>query len=151
MQALPEDFRFEAGGNIFSTRRLHSLEFLNKLASAAMSPAIARDDTKPDPFLYSSDRIALLLGQGVLALCPSSARQEALYEDGIVSFDSRLDCVDKMIELRNDDQRRQSIAERGWRIAHDRTNSTRVAKFLLESNFGLRHSEPYEWPSSPIC
>lgn len=143
---LPEGFRFHVEGGAFDTRRLSSLEFLETLANGAMSPSIPIDDGAPVPFLYSSDRMAQLLGQGVVALTPASARQSTLYDDGVVEFASPAECAAAMADLWRDDVRRRRIGETGWRIAHSRTNSTRVARYLCEAVFRETFSEPYEWP-----
>lgn len=143
---LPEGFRFHVGGGAFNTRRLWSLEFLETLANAAMSPSLTPDDTAPVPFLYSSDRVAQLLGQGVVALTPASARQSTLYDDGVVEFTSRFACAAVMADLWDDDAKRRQIGETGWRIAHSRTNSTRISRYICEAVFGETFSEPYEWP-----
>ncbi len=143
---LPKGFRFHVGGGAFNTRRFSSLEFLETLASGAMSPSIPVDDAVVVPFLYSSDRIAQLLGQGVVALTPASARQSMLYDDGVVEFSSRAELGERMADLWRNDAKRRRIGETGWRIAHSRTNGTRVARYLCEVVFHETFSEPYEWP-----
>jgi hypothetical protein len=141
--ALPEDVRFEAGGGIFGTHRLSSMTFLDALASAAQSPALALDDRVPVPWLYSSNRLAILLGQGLVAHVPASGRQEDLYEDGVVPFEGPEALAEACIRLARDDAARRSIAERGWRIARDRTACDRVAGYVLESALG---ETPSAWP-----
>jgi hypothetical protein len=141
--ALPSDIRFEAGGGIFGTPRLSSVAFLNKLASAAQGPAPALDDRVPVPWLYSSNRIALLLGQGVMAHVPASSRQEDLYEGGVVPYADMPSLAETCARLARDDAERRRIAERGWRVARERTSSERVAAYLLETALG---ETPGTWP-----
>lgn len=149
-QALPAGFRWRAGGRAFGSPRLTSTAFLEALAEAAMSPLLPLDDARPAPFLYSSNRIAQLLGSGVAALTPAGARQEALYEDGIVSWATRAELAERMAELHRDDTRRRVVGARGRRIARARTDCARVARYVLEAALGERLSEAYEWPAGPL-
>ena len=71
---LPDGFRFNRGGRSFGARSLQSVAYLEALCEAAMTPNLPLDDAIPVPFLYSSDRIAQLLGQGVAVLTSASAR-----------------------------------------------------------------------------
>lgn len=147
-KTLPQDFRFHVGGGALTTPRLHSTEFLDTLAKAAASPCVpGDDDVMETPFLYSSSRIAQILGQGVVALTPRSSRQSTLYEDGVVEFASREECAAGMVELWRDDAERRRRGEIGWKIAHSRTGSTRVARYVCEAVFGEAFSEVYEWPT----
>lgn len=141
--ALPGDVRFAAGGGIDGTPRLSSVVFLDALAAAAQSPAIPLDDRVPVPWLYSSNRLAILLGQGLLAHVPASARQEALYEDGVVPFDGPEALAAACTRYARDDGARRRVAERGWRIARERTSCDRVAAYLLETALG---ESPSAWP-----
>jgi hypothetical protein len=141
--ALPPDIRFEAGGGIFGTTRLSSMTFLDRLATAAQSPALALDDRVPVPLLYSSNRLAILLGQGLVAHVPASGRQEDLYEDGVVPYDSADALAEAAARLARDDAERRRIAERGWRIGRERTGCDRVAAYLLEGALG---ETPSAWP-----
>ena len=148
---LPDGYRFRSSAEGFGSRRLRSIEFLEALAQAACLPNLAYDDTKPVPLLYSSDRIAQSLGQGVSVLTAASAGLPGIYEDGVMEFDDREHMVDLMTYLWRKDHVRQQLGERGWRIAHERTAGHRVAKYLVETAFGLQHSESYGWPVEPIA
>lgn len=141
--ALPGDVRFMTGGGIHGTPRLSSTTFLDTLAAAAQSPALALDDRVPVPWLYSSNRLAILLGEGLVAHVPASGRQETLYEDGVVPFDSPEALAEACARLTRDDAARRRVAERGWRIARHRTGCDRVAAYLLETALG---ETPSAWP-----
>ena len=116
-----------------------------------MTPNLPLDDAIPVPFLYSSDRIAQLLGQGVAVLTSASARLETLYDDGVVPFHGRDDLAGKMIELWRDDEARRRLAERGWRIARERTATERVAQYIVEAALNEPFSETYGWPVEPVA
>jgi hypothetical protein len=149
---LPADYRLDLGGRRVEGERMTGPAFIARLARAAVCPQLPRYDTDPDlmPYLYTSARIAQTMGQGVLALTPAPARFEDLYDDGILSFRSRVDLIEQMAALRDDDERRRRLAERGRRIAHSRTNGTRVARYIVDAVFERTPREPYEWPTAPI-
>jgi hypothetical protein len=144
---LPNDVRRFFGGGVNQTPRLASTAFLDKLATAAQSPNLSLDDGVPVPFLYSSDRVALLLGQGLLVHTVASGRLEALYEDGVVPFTGPEELANAITVFTRDDDRRRRVAEIGWRIAHERTSAERVAKYMIETILGAQHSEDYQWPT----
>ena len=149
---LPPDYRLDLGGRRVAGERMTGPTFMERLARAAVCPQLPRYDTDPNliPYLYTSARIAQTMGQGVVALTPASARFEDLYDDGIVPFNSRENLVETMLALRADDDRRRRTAERGRIIAHSRTNSTRVARYILDALLERTPREPYEWPTTPI-
>ncbi len=147
---LPDSYRFRSNAHGLDPRRLRSIEFLDALAQAACMPNLAHDDTKPVPLLYSSDRIAQSLGQGVSVLTATSAGLAGIYDDGTMEFESREHLVELMTYLWRHDHARRQLGERGWRIAHDRTASPRVAKYLVEAACGRQFSESYGWPVEPL-
>lgn len=137
-QGLPDGYRFAAGGKAFGTQRLDSTEFLERLADAAVCPNLPLDDKATDQlaYLYSSDRLAQTLGQGVTTLTAAASRLSDLYEDGLVEYRSREELIARMIELYANDGERRRIGAIGHRIAHDRTSATRVADYLLKVSLG---------------
>jgi len=149
--ALPEGFRFRDGGRARTAGRLSSTAFLEALADAAMAPNLPLDDGPEAPVhhLYSSDRIAQLLGQGVVALTPARAGLEALYDDGVVPWADRPALAAAMAALWRDDDRRRRIGETGWRIARDRTGADRVAAWIAAVTLGETPPPP-PWPAAPL-
>ncbi len=150
MDHLPESFRFFVGGGIAGTPRLTGASFLEMLSSGAMSPNLPLDDTVTVDFLYSSDRIAHLLGHGIVAFCQSEAGLETLYEDGIVTYTNIADLAAKMAALAQDDTRRRKIAATGRRIASERTGAEQVARYMLDMVLGDGPAIDYGWPSELI-
>ena len=148
-RGLPDGYRFGAGGKAFGTKRLDSTEFLDRLADGAVCPNLPLDDRAPDQlaYLYSSDRLAQTLGQGVTTLTVAESRLSDLYEDGIVEYRSREELVARMIDLYADDGERRRIGAIGHRIAHERTSATRVADYLLKVSLGESPAGA-AWPTS---
>ncbi len=147
---LPENVRRRFSGGIHGSPRISGYAFLRALETAAQNLNTPIDDRRPEAFLYSSDRIALLLGQGTLVHTSAAAHLETLYEDGLVIFSSREELAENVIALTKDDERRRAIAAKGWQIAHSRTNGTRIAKYMLETLLEKTLSEDYGWPTREL-
>ena len=113
-----------------------------------MSPNLPLDERRPVDFLYSSNRIAQLLGLGITAFCQGEAQLEALYEDGIVNYTTIADLAEKMNALFADDGERRRIGAIGRRIARERTGSDRVARYLWDMTTEGQPSEDYGWPAT---
>ncbi len=148
---LPADYRFRSSVRDLNGRRLQSLEFLTALAEAACMPNLSHDDKIPVPWLYSSDRIAQCLGQGLAVLTSEEAGLREIYDDGVVEFGNFEQLIDSMVFLRRNDDARRFQAEKGWRIAHERTASQRVAKYIIETALDIPLSEQYGWPVAPVA
>lgn len=143
--SLPPEYRFRAGGLAFGSVRMESTDFLQALTHAAVCPNIPIDDrdlAQIDP-LYSSDRIAQTVGQGVATLVMAESKLSEIYEDGVVEYTSREDLVAQMVALRADDARRMKTATLGRRLAFERTNSTLVANYMVAAAF--------ETPMPDVC
>ena len=145
--ALPDRFRFHASGGIFNTERLRGFAFLEALTGAGMSVNLPLDDTVTVHHLYSSDRIAQLLGHGIVAFCHESAGLEGLYGDGIVSYSTIADLAEKMAGLAEDDARRRQIGALGRRVGLERTSAEQVARYMLDMTLGSGPTRPYGWPT----
>jgi hypothetical protein len=86
-----------------------------------------------DVELYSSSRIAELMGNGILTLTPRGAGLEQLYaEDEIVYYDELPDLVEKIRHFSANCDARNAIAQKGWQRNHRDYNGTEVAKIIVE-------------------
>ncbi|MEP0519279.1 MAG: glycosyltransferase [Hyphomicrobiales bacterium] len=148
---LPAGYRFHCGGKAYASERIDSTAFLLKLADSAVCPNLPLDDlnTKQLHKLYSSDRIAQTLGQGVTTLTIKACQLSELYEDGVVEYENRASLVEHMRDLFHDDEKRRRIGERGHFIAHSRTNATRIANYILSRTMGEGNPEIF-WDGSPV-
>ena len=88
---------------------------------------------RTDVELYSSSRIAELMGNGILTLTPRGAGLEELYaEDELVYYDTLDDLADKVRRLSGDRESRTTIARRGWQRNHRDYNGTEVARIIVD-------------------
>jgi hypothetical protein len=117
--------------------------YFDALANARMALSISRPD---NIYLYASDRMSQLLGNGLLTfVARTTGFQDLFGDDEIAFYDDLDDLVDRLdFFARHDDERRR-IAEAGWRAAHSLFASHRVAKYILERSFDEPLSESYPW------
>ena len=110
-----------------------------------MGLSISRPD---DIYLYASDRMSQLLGNGLLTFVSRTTGFQDLFgEDEIAFFDGSEEFVDKLDFFLGNDRSRQEVAEAGWRAAHAMFASDRIAKYILERSFAEPLSETYPWPT----
>jgi spore maturation protein CgeB len=90
-----------------------------------------------DAYLYSSDRIAQMIGNG-LATCIDRATgySDIFSDDEMVFYSSENELFEKLARLKKDDAERCSIAENGWKRYTTLFNSTTVAQFMLDALYG---------------
>ena len=99
------------------------------LAGTKMAINLSRRNHVP---LYSSDRMAQLMGNGILTFCPDTAGFQALFgEDELVYFSDPADLADKVRYYQVHDDERRRVAENGWQGIHDTCANTAVAQTLL--------------------
>ncbi|WP_367874202.1 glycosyltransferase [Luteolibacter sp. Populi] len=88
---------------------------------------------RTDVPLYSSSRIAELMGNGILTLTPRGAGLEGLYgEDEIVYFEGVGDLAEKVRYFSSQGQERLAIARKGWERNHRDYSGTEVARFIVD-------------------
>lgn len=87
---------------------------------------------RTDVALYSSSRIAELMGNGILTLTPRGAGLEGLYaEDEIVYFDHADDLAEKVRHYASRPEERLAMARKGWERNHRDYNGTEIARFIV--------------------
>lgn len=119
--------------------------FLEAMNNARMGLSISRPD---NVYLYASDRMSQLLGNGLLTFVSrSTGFQDLFSEEQIAFYDGIGELVDKLDFFARHDSQRQKTAEAGWRAAHSMFASHRIAKYILERSFAEPLSETYPWPT----
>ena len=104
-----------------------------------------------DLYIYSSDRVSHLTGNGVLAFTHEQYHLDELFtEDEMVFFKSNDDLIEKIAHyLENEDGRRR-IAKNGWEKAHNKLNERLAADFIVDVLFREELSHPYIWPTEMV-
>jgi hypothetical protein len=124
---------------------IHGAQLVEALGHARMGLAMSRPN---DDFLYSSDRMAQLMGNGVLTFVDARARFDTLFAaDELVGYADAGDLIAKLQHFMAHDDERRAIAERGWQKAHAHFNATLVAQWIIDATFDLPPSHAYVWPT----
>lgn len=97
-------------------------------------------------YLYSSDRIAQLMGNGLLTfLSAASGYRRFLSDDEAVFFDDEDLLVREIRAFHSDDARRKAVAEAGRAFYHRHFSGRDVVQYIVETTFGLPYSKDYIW------
>jgi len=118
-------------------------DYEDVLASSKMSLNLNR---KEGDKWYSSDRIAHLMGYGILTFQSARNAMQRFFTDReTVWFDGADDLAEQILRYQADDASRAAVASAGRARYHALFNGARVLKFMAETVFGESYSEPYEW------
>jgi len=109
-------------------------------------------DAKPGPggelYLYSSDRVGLYQGNGLLVFATKSFSLSELYgDDAIVEVEGADDFIDKLRYYIENESERQKVARTGYELGHREFNERLVSQYMIEATLGLPYSHPYHWPT----
>ena len=100
---------------------------------------------------YSSDRIAHLMGYGILTFQSAKNDMQRFFSDReTVWFEGAEDLAEKILYDQAHDAERAMIASAGRAKYHALFNGARVLKFMVETMLGEPYSEPYEW-AEEVC
>ena len=118
-------------------------DYEDVLASSKMSLNLNRREGDK---WYSSDRIAHLMGFGILTFQSSKNMMQRFFnDDQTVWFDDAVDLAEKILYFQSHDRERAAVASAGRIRYHQLFNGARVLKFMVETMSGEVYSEPYEW------
>ena len=118
-------------------------EYEEVLATSKMSLNLNRREGDK---WYSSDRIAHLMGYGILTFQSAKNCMQRFFSDSeTVWFDGADDLAEKILRYQGDDAARAAVASAGRARYHALFGGARVLKFMVETMLGEDYSEPYEW------
>ena len=113
------------------------------LASSKMSLNLNRREGDK---WYSSDRIAHLMGYGILTFQSSRNQMQRFFSGSeTVYFDDAEDLAQKILHYHAHDDERAAVASAGRVKYHRLFSGERVLRFMVETMTGERYSEDYEW------
>lgn len=100
-----------------------------------------------DVLLYSSDRMAQLMGNGLLTFTADSAGFQDLFTaDEVAYFSNPDDLVEKILHYAADDVAWRETARRGHEKIHRTCSSDVIAKYMIDVVFGNPEAADVEWP-----
>ena len=117
--------------------------FLDKISNSSMGLNLSRG--KPVKY-YSSDRLAQLLGNGLLTFIDKkTCFSDFLTKDQIVFYNDIEDLSYKLSKYKKDHKERARIAKNGKEIYLKKFNSTLVADYILSKTFNYKSSNKFIW------
>jgi len=130
---------------MFGHRLLNGAAYQSGLLSAAIGLNISR---RADDYLYSSDRIAHVMGNGLLAMIERSTGYDQLFsEDEMVFFSSFDELAEATQRFAGDPALRMRIAQAGRARYIELFNERRIAAYVVEAALGRANPADYPWPS----
>lgn len=137
---------------------LHGAAFYEHMNDARMALNLNgdRQGNVKDPaplnlrYLYNSDRVAQVMGSGLLAVSTRANHLFEMFSEGEEMVFA--DTVDEMLETlrryKHDDVARRRIAEAGWRKSHAEYSVDLVTRYIEEVSFERALSHDYQWPTT---
>jgi glycosyl transferase family 1 len=147
IKARLPDLKFDVRG-LYGVPGVWGADVFDVMANARMGLNISK---RNDVYLYSSDRMAQLMGLGILTLIDKRTRFDEIFgADELVTYDGVDDLIAKLDHFRKHDDERKKIAENGWHRAHEIFSETVVAQWILDRTLDRPLSQTYAWPTQII-
>jgi hypothetical protein len=135
-------------GGVLGRPRLMGADYQTALETAALGLNISRRADWP---LYSSDRLAQLIGNGMAVLIERATGYDTLFEDDEMLFFSSLDeLAAKIRDAVAAPERRQAIAAKGRDKYLRWFNERVVARYMVDFAFERADASAYGWPAGLI-
>lgn len=139
----------------FNTTGLWGANYMRTLGRTKCGLNLSRNREGPinlgspeDFYLYSSDRVAHLTGNGLLTFTHARYDLDQLYSpDEMVFFNDNDDLAEKVTFYLGNDTERVRIAKNGWKKAHAAYNERLGADFILDVTVRQGLSHDYAWPT----
>ncbi len=111
-------------------------KFINQLSKSKMGLNLSRG--KPLKY-YSSDRIAQLMGNGLLTFVDNKTYYSDFFnKNEIVTYDNISDLIEKICKYKKDDKKRRLIAKNGKIKYFKLFNSTNVSDYIIKKTFDIK-------------
>lgn len=125
------------------TQPIWAEDFLIRIAQSNMGLNLSRG--KPIKY-YSSDRIAQLMGNGLLTFIHKDYHYSDFFTDKeIVTYKNYNDLVKKILYFKKKPALRKLIAKNGYEKYHKEFGSEKVAKFIISKITNLYSREKFYW------
>ncbi|MDA0996159.1 MAG: glycosyltransferase [Proteobacteria bacterium] len=118
-------------------------KFLEKLSDCSMALNLSRGPSKK---YYSSDRIAQLMGNGVLTFIDKKTKlNEIINSNEAVFYKDVNDLIKKIYFYKNNSSKRIEIAKNGKKASLERFNSKVVAEYIIAKTFRQKIIKKFNW------
>ena len=137
-----KDIKFDIYG-MNNVQPIWGENFINKVSSSSMGLNLSRG--KPIKY-YSSDRIAQLMGNGLLTFIDKKTHfNDFLSDDKIIYYNDANDLSYKLNKYKKDHKERKRIAKNGKEFYLKELNSTIVADFILSKTLDYKSKKNFIW------
>jgi hypothetical protein len=135
-------------GGLLGRPHLRSAAYQQALESAAIGLNLSRRADWP---LYSSARLAQMIGNGMAILIERSTGYDALFgEDEMLFFSSVAELTAQIRRAVADPSRRQAVAAAGYEKYQRLFNERTVARYVMDFAFDRADAASYGWPAGLI-
>ena len=118
-------------------------DFLNKISNSSMGLNLSRG--KPIKY-YSSDRLAQLLGNGLLTFVDVKTKFNDFFSNNQIVFYKDIDDLGyKLNKYKKDSKERRRIAKNGKEFYLKEFNSTLVSDFILSKTLDYKSKHSFIW------
>jgi len=134
------DIRFDVYG-MNNVQPIWGEQFLKRISNCYMGINLSRG--KPIKY-YSSDRIAQLMGNGLLTFIHNKTKYSDFFDkDEMVFYNDIDDLSEKIKKYKRDIILSKKIAKKGHLKYHKFFNSSLVSNYIIERTFGIKSK--YRW------
>ena len=134
------DVKFDTYG-MYGVQPIWGNDFLHKLSNSKMALNLSRG--KPVKY-YSSDRIAQLMGNGLLTFIHKDTKFSDFFDkDEMIFYKGLTDLSNKIVKYSKDDIESRKIAKKGYKKYHKYFNSSLVARYIIDRSLGI--NSKYFW------
>ena len=128
---------------MYNTQPIWAENFLNKVSKCSMGLNLSRG--KPIKY-YSSDRLAQLMGNGLLTFIDQKTCLNDFFTNKELVFYKNIDDLSyKLNKYKKDEKLRKNIAKNGKKKYFKYFNSTLVAQYIIEKTLDTKHRNFYLW------
>ena len=137
-----KDIKFDIYG-MNNVQPVWGNNFINKISNSSMGLNLSRG--KPIKY-YSSDRIAQLLGNGLLTFIDEKTYFRDFFTENEMIFYKNIDELTyKLNKYKRDKKKRIEIARNGKKMYFENFNSTLVSQYILNKTFGIHRNKNFIW------
>ena len=137
-----EDIRFASFG-MQGREAIWGRKYEDVLETSKMGLSLNRFEGWP---LYSSDRIAQLMANGILAFVSAeSGLQKFFADDMLAFFSNKDDLAAKALAFNSDDAMRRDVAAKGRAFYREHFSATRIGSFMVDVTMGCEPAPGCIW------
>ncbi len=140
LKKITKDVNFDIYG-MYEREPIWGDLFLNKLANSNMAINLSRG--KPVKY-YSSDRIAQLIGNGLLTFIHKDTKYNDFFNNSeLIFYNDINDLSEKIKKYKKDYKLGSKIAKKGHFKYHKYFNSSVVSRYIIDRTYGI--NSKYYW------